>query len=310
MINPLGGTELALLELQSRMTDIQKERINIVTSTCRDDFIDPNKVNILWQQLSYDQENVLNIKNKNFTEKLDAIVFVSHWQYEYFKKIFDVPSHKSIVIHNATNSFQTFSKSKKGKLKLIYTSMPYRGLYILLKTIQNLQRDDIELDIYSSTIIYGKDFDLENRRKFEDLFEYAKKLPNVFYKGYGTNNEIREAVSNAHIMAYPCIFEETSCMSAIEALSAGCLMVSTDLGALKETCSTWANLLTYDSNENNLIRRYTKFLENSIENYWNDETQDKLKDQFSYYNKYYSWEYRIKQWQKLFDKVIKIKYDE
>jgi glycosyltransferase involved in cell wall biosynthesis len=310
MINPLGGTELALLELQSRMTDIQKERINIITSTCRDDFIDPNKVNILWQQLSYDQENVLNIKNKNFTEKLDAIVFVSHWQYEYFKKIFDVPSHKSIVIHNATNSFQTFSKSKKGKLKLIYTSMPYRGLYILLKTIQNLQRDDIELDIYSSTIIYGKDFDLENRRKFEDLFEYAKKLPNVFYKGYGTNNEIREAVSNAHIMAYPCIFEETSCMSAIEALSAGCLMVSTDLGALKETCSTWANLLTYDSNENNLIRRYTKFLENSIENYWNDETQDKLKDQFSYYNKYYSWEYRIKQWQKLFDKVIKIKYDE
>jgi glycosyltransferase involved in cell wall biosynthesis len=177
-----------------------------------------------------------------------------------------------------------------------------------LKAIENLQRDDIELDIYSSTIIYGDKFDRENRRKFEDLFEYAKKLPNVFYKGYGTNLEIREAVSKAHIMAYPSIFEETSCMSAIEALAAGCLTVATDFGALKETCGTWANLLTFDTDEKILIRRYTKHLENSIENYWSDETQEKLKDQFAYYNKYWSWEYRQKQWQKLFDKVISIKY--
>lgn len=308
MIPPLGGSELAYQELMSRMSTEMKDKINVIVSGCHFQNIDRNKINILWQQLSYDQENVKNISNPEFVKQIDAFVFVSHWQYEKFKKLFDVPSHKSIVIHNATKTFPIKSKPKTSKLKIIYTSMPYRGLEILLDVVQQIERDDIELDVYSSSIIYGTDYDNANKNIFKPIFDHARMIPNVFTKGYATNDEIRIALESSHIMLYPCIFEETSCMSVIEALSAGCKVACNNLGALPETCGTWADIITYDIDKQIAIKRFKKLLNQTIDNYWSEETQNKLADQVQYYKKYWSWDTRIIQWNKLFNRVMEIKY--
>lgn len=308
MIPPLGGSELAYQELMSRMTEEMKDKINIILSGCHFQNIDRNKINILWQQLSYDQENVKNIVNPEFIKLIDAFVFVSHWQYEKFKKLFDIPSHKSIVIHNATKSFPEHKKPKSSKLKLIYTSMPYRGLDILLDVVQQLERDDIELDIYSSSIIYGSEYENAMKDRFKPIFDHARMIPNVYQKGYATNDEIRKSLEQSHIMLYPCTFEETSCMSVIEALAAGCKVACNNFGALPETCGTWADIITYDTDKRMVIKRFKKLLNQTIDNYWSEETQSKLQDQILYYNKYWSWDTRIQQWNKLFDRVLEIKY--
>lgn len=307
MILPLGGTELAYNELRSRMSDLYKEKINIICSGCHFESIDRNKVNILWQQLSYDQENIRNITNPEFVKLIDAFVFVSHWQYEKFKKMFDIPSHKSVVIQNATRKFPIHDKPKNDKLKLIYTSMPYRGLDTLIDVVQQINRSDIELDIYSSTIIYGSHYDKSMKNVYKGIFDQARNVQNAYLKGYASNDEIRTALQQSHIMLYPCIFEETSCMSAIEALSAGCKVLCNNLGALPETCGTWADIITFDTDKQIAIKRFKKLLNQSIDTYWTDEVQTKLKEQTIYYSKYWSWDHRINQWNKLFDRVLEIK---
>ena len=183
------------------------------------------------------------------------------------------------------------------KIKLIYTSTPWRGLNVLLKAFEIIDRDDIELHIYSSTKIYGDDFDKQTNERYKPLFDKAQSMENVIYHGYGTNDEVRQAVSESHIFAYPCIFEETSCISAIEAGMAGCRIITTNFGALPETCSEFAKYVPFNSDLQELAIDYAYYLNQEIDNIRSIETQSLLEDQKKFFNRFYSWESRIPEWE-------------
>ena len=57
-MQPLGGSELAFQCLLDNIGDDWQSHINLILSTCHHENIDPNKINVVWQQLSYDQDNV------------------------------------------------------------------------------------------------------------------------------------------------------------------------------------------------------------------------------------------------------------
>jgi glycosyltransferase involved in cell wall biosynthesis len=128
-------------------------------------------------------------------------------------------------------------------------------------------------------------------------------MPGVNYKGYSTNDDIRKAMQEAHILAYPSIFEETSCLVMIEAGAAGCDMVTTNLGALYETGAQYAKMIGMQSDRDILVRNYATALNEAIDSYWDKSNQKTLKEQSDYYNKFYSWELRSKEWNTLFDKI-------
>jgi glycosyltransferase involved in cell wall biosynthesis len=296
---PKGGTEILVETLKS---NLDFDGINLIVSVCRPELIAPGKKNILLQELSYDQENVLGMRSPSFVDQIDCFVYDSHWCYEKFRERFNSPAWKSVVIKNATKAFK-YKKKSKDKLKLIYTSTPWRGLHVLLEAFRLLDRDDIELDVYSSTSIYGKHFEQLTVGRFDWLFEELEKTPGINVKGYAPNEEIRKAVQEAHIFAYPSTFEETSCISAIEAMCAGCQAVVTNYGALYETCGEYADFISYDSDHRRLARNYAKVLNRVIDNYWTPENQERLEEQFIFYNKNWTWQKRFTQWQSLLEKV-------
>ena len=306
-MQPLGGSELAFQCLLDNIGDDWQSHINLILSTCHHENIDPNKINVVWQQLSYDQDNVKLMNDPSFVDKIDYFVYVSHWNYEKFRNVYNIPEHKSIVIKNATNSFINNQKDRTKKLKLIYTSTPWRGLHVLLDAFSLLNRDDVELDIFSSSIIYGTGFNSTYGDQYKPLYNRAREMKNVNYMGYSSNAGVRRAVENAHIFTYPCTFEETSCMSAIEAASAGCAMVTTNYGALYETCGDWSSYVPYQADHRKLAHVYADELNKCIENYWTDETQQKLIAQVYYYNKFYSWNVRKLEWRNFFDRISKEK---
>ena len=245
------------------------------------------------------------MQDRKFVDSIDYFIYVSHWQYNRFREIYKIPEYKSFVIKNATHAFDTVEKQKDNKIKLLYTSTPWRGLAVLIKSIEilNKTREDFEVDIYSSTKIYGSKFDENEKDKFEVLFDKCKNTPNVNYLGYADNDSVRVAVQKAHIYAYPSIFEETSCLAVIEAMSAGCHVVTTNYGALPETCGEFATMIEFDSSGQNLIERYAETLNSVIDNYKNNLYKDDLEMQIKYYNKNYSWETRIQEWKNFLNYV-------
>lgn len=286
---PLGGTELAYYRL-SELVDFS--HVNLISSICHPSLLSDTKPNIIWEQLSYDQDNVSLLNNPEFVSRVNAIVFVSHWQHEQFRKRFPLDNTRCVVIQNAVDRFEQAEK-QYGKLKLIYTSTPWRGLHILVEALKKLNRD-VDVDVYSGTAIYGPSFDEQMKGRFDFIYNELKQL-GVNHIEYAPNSEVRKAVQNAHIFAYPSVFEETSCIAAIEALSAGCKVVTTNFGALYETCSVWADYVPVTFN---LVDQYTEALQYNIDNYWKNAVTTRWQQQ-SHYAQFWSWDKRKTQWEKL-----------
>lgn len=300
----MGGTELMMNALKKHTKISEYESINLISSTPDINKIRYTKKNLLWQHLSYGDESLQPLKDPAFTKAIDAFVYISHWQHEKFRHVFQVPVHNSYVIKNAIEPIEFKPKSKDGKLKLIYASTPFRGLDVLLDSFEALNRDDIELDVYSSTAVYGSGYQNYAGNTYEHMFERARTMKNVNYKGYATNDEVRKAMQDSHILAYPSIFEETSCLVMIEAGAAGCDMVTTNLGALYETGSEYAKMIPIQATKEDLAIKYSKALNSAIDNYWDKNNQNMLKEQSEFYNKYYSWEKRSKEWNELFERLL------
>ena len=302
-MNPKGGTEILKEQLIAQLEPGSIDGINLIGSICHPSLVEKDKTNVLWQHLSYNQPNVQYMRDRKFVDSIDYFIYVSSWQYNKFREQFQIPEYKSFVIKNATHPFESVPKPilntiPQTKIKLLYSSTPWRGLAVLIKAIEilNKTRDDFEVDIYSSTKIYGSQFEENEKGKFDELFNKCKNTPNVNYHGYASNEEIRKALLTTHIYSYPSIFAETSCLAIIEAMSAGCHVVTTNYGALPETCGEFATMIEFDSSGQNLIERYADTLNSVIDNYKNGLYKEDLEMQTKYYNKYYSWEIRIREW--------------
>ena len=301
-----GGSENQLRLLLKYLPDESFKNINLILNNANHDLIEKDKINILWMHHFVNQKEAQNLGSKDFVQKLDYIVFNSNWNSENHIYQFKIPKNKSVVIKNAIEKID-FEEKAKDKINLIYHTTPWRGLALLLKVFKNLNLKNVELNVCSSTIIYGKKFDSVLGKTYESIFNECKNTKNVNYFGFLDNKKIIQMLKKMHIFSHPSIWPETSCIAAIESMAAGCEVVTTDLGALSETCSSFGTFVNFDRNFDNLEKEYGKVLLNSIKNFWSDENQNKLKLQSKTINATYSWDVRSAEWKNFFDEARKLK---
>ena len=299
-----GGSENQLRFLLKNLPDKSFKDINLILNSTNHDLIEKEKINVLWVHHFVNQNEIRNLGSKDYVDKLDWIVFNSNWNFEKYVYQFKIPESKSIVIRNAIEKID-FEKKPKDKISLVYHTTPWRGLVHLLKIFKNLNLENVELNVCSSTEIYGKKFD--KMQKYEHLFNECKNTKNVNYFGYLENRKVIKLLKNMHIFTHPSIWPETSCVAAIEAMAAGCEIVSTNLGALYETCSPFATFVNFDRNFDNLEKKYGKVLSGSIKNYWSEKNQNKLKLQSETINATYSWDVRSIEWKNFFNEIRELK---
>ena len=301
-----GGSENQLRLLLKYLPDESFKNINLILNNANHDLIEKDKINVLWMHHFVNQKEAENLGSKDFVDKLDWIVFNSNWNFEKYVYQFKVPESKSVVIKNAIEKID-FQEKPKDKINLIYHTTPWRGLIHLLKIFKSLNLKNVELNICSSTKIYGKKFDDNLGKTYENIFNECKNTKNVNYFGFIDNKKVIELLKKMHIFTHPSIWPETSCIAAIESMAAGCEVVTTNLGALFETCSPFGTLVGFDRNFDNLEKRYSKVLLNSIKNYWSDENQNKLKLQRETINATYSWDVRSFEWKNFFNEIRELK---
>ena len=290
-----GGSESQLRLLFKHVPDEYFKDINLILNNANPSLIDKNRLNVLWMQHFVNQEEAKNLGSKNFVDQLDYVVFNSHWNFEKFQYQFKIPENKSIVIRNAVEQI-AFHKKPKDKISLIYHTTPWRGLRHLLNVFKKMNLKNVELNVCSSTKIYGKKFSEKNDEKYKSIFDECINSDNINYFGYLDNTKIIELLKEMHIYSFPSVWPETSCISAIEAMAAGCNLVTTSLGALYETCTPFGKFITIDKDLENLEDKFQTKLAECIENYWSNENQELLRLQTETINKTYSWQERSKEW--------------
>ncbi len=291
---PMGGTELMYNELMSRISN-SYDHLSIFNYIGQADF---DKTTVYWNQLSYDQQGVQWLSDPKNVEMIDQFVFVSYWQAEKYRQLFGIPGYKTTVIQNACRPVAPRLGGPRKLVKLCYTSTPFRGLDVLLEAWDRLNPEDCELHVFSSCQIYGKDFAESEEPKYTDLYNRCLNTKGIVYRGSIPNDELRKELPSFDILAYPCTFEETSCIAVIEALSAGLRVVTSSLGALPETTEGWAKLYPYLMDGSKHADVFASLLKKEIEQVRKGLF---LEEQVKTYAPRWSWDNRINQWTNYLD---------
>jgi len=291
-MQPYGGTEIQLDYLK-KYCPIHWDSVQLTTSIPEKEPLHPVRSNILWLKNSWDQPNIAPwFQNPKNHSKYDWYVFNSHWSYEKYRYFFKLDNPQCLVIKNGIDYDELVVKKKvekKDKIKMVYFSTPWRGLEVLLKCMEQLKKDkDITLDVYSSTKIYGDAFQQANDKTYQPLYDKCKELPNVNYKGYCTHKDLLGKLHEYDVSAHPSIWEETFCISAMEALAAGLVLITTDLGAIPETCAEFPIYVPYTKDHDNLTTRFTAGIQ-AIKGMFKNDINDVLDFQKNYYKKFYDW---------------------
>jgi glycosyltransferase involved in cell wall biosynthesis len=301
--NAMGGTEIMKYKLMNSVDKDLLENFQIFVSRVTEELSDKH-VRLLWlQDLAGDPASE-HLANGGW-EKFNKLIFSSHWQMRGYIERYNIPWSKCVVIHNGVEPIELIDKPRD-KIKMIYTSTPHRGLNILYAVFDRLskERDDIELDVYSSFKLYGWG---ERDTPYQELFKLLEDHPKINYYGSVSNEEVRKAYQNSHIFAYPSIWQETSCLCLMEAMSAGNICVHPNYGALYETASNWTYMYQWNEDVQTHASLFYSILKDVIDNIKSlpeEEYKNKLLTQKSYMDVFYNWNMLKNQWESLLKSLV------
>jgi glycosyltransferase involved in cell wall biosynthesis len=169
----------------------------------------------------------------------DVILAVSRWQKTMYLEKFGIPAEKIYVTRNGVDLDHYQVEAEKIPDRLIYSSVPDRGLDILAELFPKIraQIGNSTLEAFSSFAIYGTDTDA----KLAELFQAAGRAGITFHPPK-TQRELAKEMEKCSLMLYPNhkstlhpVFAETSCITVLEAQAAGVPVITSNRGALNES---------------------------------------------------------------------------
>lgn len=167
--------------------------------------------------------------------KVDRIFALSQYHKSLLpNKLQDI----TIVTRNGVDLDQFKTEVKRDPYKVIYTSSYDRGLEHLLNIWPEVKKEvpKAELHIYYGWGTFDSlRQDAPYKRWKSKMMQLMYDLDGVFEHGRIGQLELAKEYQSASVFAYPCHFEEISCISAMKAQVAGCVPLTTDYAALAET---------------------------------------------------------------------------
>jgi glycosyltransferase involved in cell wall biosynthesis len=219
-----GGTEFMIEEVRKIIKNLYKfSDYNCVSvpGVFHTDEIDYNKKPvIMWMHNNLNQLNKAStiIVNKYQKKTKAYIVPSEECKLELIKNVKDIDISTIFVIPHAINplNYNPDKFKNVSKIEIIHVSAPERGMDLLLKSLKYVDHD-FNLRIFNS---FSPDI--------RDGINWANSAPKddrVIFYGRTPRKTVYKYFENAHIHAYPSTYNETFCLSQVEAMSAGCLCV-------------------------------------------------------------------------------------
>jgi glycosyltransferase involved in cell wall biosynthesis len=262
----------------------------------------PGSKIILWSHELPNQPSLGPLAQPEPRRAIDTIVYVSEWQRRQTEAFFRTGLPSRVIGNGLTPAFENLFADRgellaAKELRGAYTSTPHRGLALLLDAHARLAAP-LELEVYSSMQVYRQD-----DRPFAPLYQRAQAQPRIHYHGSVSQAALAAALRPVSFLTYPCIYPETFCIAALEAMAAGATVVTTDLGALRSTTMGFAQLLPLaDAALPALAAAYAQLLDASIAAMVRAREQwaERMLEQIAVVNRECVWRRRAADWRALF----------
>lgn len=205
---------------------------------------------------------------KAFAPHMDKIVCISQYHVDFFKRVYGIENAFYIDIPIREKDF---IDSEKIKNRLIFTSIPDRGLRNLLAIYPDLLREipDISLVITSDYRLWSASSQNEQYR-----IEWIKYMDTVQFRGALPRKKYIEELCKADLLVYPCTYAELFGISVSEAQYAGAYPITSTAGALSTT--NMGTLINIDPNTTEGKKAFIDTTINLLHN--REELEDKRKD--------------------------------
>lgn len=185
--------------------------------------------------------------------KLRQVFTLTEWHQSYFEQCF--PQLKPLItpLHYGIAFPDTCVREPrpvKQFQRFIYSSFPNRGLLPLLKMWVAIRSriPAATLEVYAdldhawTNANYGEMM-REIKQRVHELRDHG-----VTVHGWVKKAELYAAWQRADVWLYPCIFQETFCLTALEAAASNTLAIAADLAALQNTVGDRGYLVPGDPN--------------------------------------------------------------
>lgn len=175
-------------------------------------------------------------------QKLKQVFCLTEWHVSYLTNIFkDLAPITVPFYYGIDETFKEVDRSKKVKHQFIYSSFPNRGLLQLLQMWPTIYQTypTATLHIYADVDNqWSNQVEPEKMNAIKQLlqtYQAREQGLGIHYHGWVSKAQLAEAWKTADIWFYPCTFQETFCLTALEAASSQTLCVTNDLAALQNT---------------------------------------------------------------------------
>lgn len=177
---------------------------------------------------SCDQYTIGNFAH--FAGFVDKVVTISPFHSLHFVKQYNI--RESVHIDLPIRSWEYEQEVEKVPNRLIFTSVPDRGLAVVEKTFPRIVDaiPDVSLVITSDYRLWG--IHSPNNAQFVQMFMRHK---NVEFLGAISRERLIQEQLKAQIHYYPCVYDELFCIAVAESQVAGVLPITTPQGALGTT---------------------------------------------------------------------------
>jgi glycosyltransferase involved in cell wall biosynthesis len=260
---------------------------------------------ILWTGHSFDRLHVRPLVDAAERAAWDGFALKSRWQTHEFSRRFRIPPEAITIQRNAIAP--PFEKIERDQPlfpiratgpELVYTSTPFRGLGVLLTAFPMIraQLPECRVSVYSSMAVYR----FEEKDRYRAYYDECRALDGIEYKGSVGQSHLAQALGGCDILAYPNTFAETSCIAVMEAMAAGCLVVTSTLGALPETMNGHGVNIRPPRDKDQYAREFSsKIVEVCRQARLDpDAYQDRIDRQVEYIRSTHTWSIRAQEWQR------------
>jgi glycosyltransferase involved in cell wall biosynthesis len=186
-----------------------------------------------------------------------------------------------------------------------YFSNYSRGLITLMMIWPEIRKEFPEATL---SICYGRQtWNTMSQQMLQFVIDKINEYKNMGVTEYGKvgHLELANIMQNTSILAYPCnTVSETYCITAVKCQAAGCIPVTTRIGALNETIHPDAPCIpTIENNQD--ILKYKELLLSTLRRIRDSNPEDIKMERQKYikFGKQFSWARCVDRWLELYERV-------